>query len=627
VRRELRFGAASLRRRPLLGLLGWSLPEALPAAASGLAVARAVDTGFLAGRPVVGLAWLGALVLASGIGAAGARQVFRRLGDIVEPFRDDLVRRVVAGALRNGVAGRPDAGALARLTRQIEIVRDTYAGLIVVLRGFAVTVTGVVAGLLSIAPVVVLLVLPPFLIGLAAFVATLGFAATRQRAAVLADERLAASATTVLAGTRDLVARGAERHGADLAAGPIREQAAAERALARVAALRTLCFAVGGWVPLLVVLFAGPWLAGRGLTAGAIMGGLTYVLFGLQPALQSLIVGLGGSGLRFVVTLGRILDASPPAAPVPGLAADSAAGPGSASAGPGSGVAGSPGSSAGPGSGLAGGPALGFAGIPASRSVTGSEAGRDAAGSGVRPDLVARGVTFAYGPHAEPVLRDLDLDVPAGDHLAIVGPSGIGKSTLAALLCGLRAPDTGRVVIGTTPVAALPAPELARLRVLIPQEAYVFAGTVLDNLTYLHPCATAAQIERAVAVVGIEPLVARLGGLAAELAPAELSAGERQLIALARAYLSPAPIAVLDEATCHLDPVAERRVEEAFAARSGTLVVIAHRISSALRADRVLVLDGVSATAGDHRTLLSISPLYRDLLGHWQPDQPRQRLA
>lgn len=601
MRRELCFAAASLRRRPLLGLLAWSVPEALPAAASGLAITHAVDAGFLAGRPLVGLAWLGALLSASVVGAAGSRQVYRRLGDMVEPFRDELVRRVVAGALRHGVAGRPDGGALARLTRQVEIVRDTYAGLIVVLRGFAVTVIGVVAGLLSIAPVVVLLVMPPFLIGLAAFVATLGFAAARQRAAVLADERLAASASAVLAGIRDLAARGAERHSADLVAGPIREQALAERALARVAALRTLCFAIGGWVPLLVVLLAGPWLAGRGLTAGAIMGGLTYVLFGLQPALQNLIVGLGGSGLRFVVTLGRILDAETdgPAAladagePV-GRRTERAAEPAE------------PVKPAGPVKPTGSGLTL----VPCSAAESGS--------SGC-PDLVVRGVTFAYGPHAEPVLRDLNLDVPVGDHLAVVGPSGIGKSTLAALLCGLRAPDTGRILLGTTPVTALPAPELARRRVLIPQEAYVFGGTVLENLTYLHPSATATAVEQAIAMIGAEPLVARLGGLAAELAPAQLSAGERQLIALTRAYLSPAPIAVLDEATCHLDPVSERGVEESFAARGGTLIVIAHRISSALRAERVLVLDGASATVGDHRTLLSTSPLYRELLGHWQP--------
>jgi ATP-binding cassette subfamily C protein len=294
------------------------------------------------------------------------------------------------------------------------------------------------------------------------------------------------------------------------------------------------------------------------------MGGLTYVLFGLQPALRTLMSGLGGSGLRYVVTLGRILDTStPPAAPAPG-----------------------------------GGAPVGY-------------------------ELVCRDMTFRYGPHAEPVLRDLRLSVPEGDHLAVVGPSGVGKSTLAGLLCGLLRPDSGTVCFGGVPVAELPPGALAAVRVLIPQEAYVFAGTVRDNLTYLRPAATDGQLDAAVAALGAAELVARLGGYPADLVPGSLSAGERQLLALIRAYLSPAPVVVLDEATCHLDPVAERRAEEAFAGRGGTLVVIAHRVSSALRARRVLVLDGAGAAVGGHAGLLASSPLYRELLGHWVfPEAP-----
>lgn len=314
MKRELRFGITALRRRPLAALAVWSIPEALPATISGLAIAHAVDGGFLVGRPLVGLAWLGGMMLAACVGAVGSRKVFGYLGDLVEPFRDDLVRRVVGASLRSSVAGHPDSGALARLTRQVEMVRDTYGGLIMVIRGFVATIIGVVVGLLSIAPVIVLLILPPLLLGIGAFLATLGMSAARQREAILADERLANTARSVLAGTRDVVASGAEEHAAVMVAGPIAEQAAAERSLATVAALRTLCFAVGGWLPLLIVLFAGPWLVGQGLTTGAIMGGLTYVLFGLQPALQTFVSGVGNSGLRFVVTLGRILDstASPP---------------------------------------------------------------------------------------------------------------------------------------------------------------------------------------------------------------------------------------------------------------------------------------------------------------------------
>jgi ATP-binding cassette subfamily C protein len=558
MRRELRFGVASLRRRPLLALAAWSVPEALPTAVYGVVIANAVDDGFLAGRPGVGLAWLAGLVAAAGVGGIGSRQMFRRLGDLVEPFRDDLVRRVVGGALRNGVAGRPDDGAVARLTRQVEIVRDTYAGLIVVLRSFVVTVVAVVLGLLSIAPIMVALVLPPFLLGFAASLATLGMAAARVRASVDADERTATAAGTVVAGTRDVVARGAEEHAATLVAGPIAEHAAAELALARVAALRALCFALGGWVPLVVLLAAGPWLVGRGLTAGVIMGGLTYVLVGLQPALDTLMGALGDSGLRFVVTLGRILDATTTAAVPPSSTAEPA----------------------------------GY-------------------------DLALRGVTFAYGPHAEPVVRDLDLAVPEGDRLAVVGPSGIGKSTLAGLVCGLLRPDTGEVRLGGAQAAELATERLATTRVLIPQEAYVFEGTVLDNITYLAPGVTGARIDHALQAIGAETLVDRLGGLAAHIHPEQLSAGERQLLALLRAYLSPAPLAVLDEATCHLDPVSERRAEDAFAERGGTLIVIAHRVSSALHARRVLVLDGTSAVVGDHDSVLDLSPLYRELLGHW----------
>ncbi|HEY2763896.1 MAG TPA: ABC transporter ATP-binding protein, partial [Pseudonocardiaceae bacterium] len=216
-------------------------------------------------------------------------------------------------------------------------------------------------------------------------------------------------------------------------------------------------------------------------------------------------------------------------------------------------------------------------------------------------DLILRDVTFAYGPHSDPVLRSLNLTVPAGDHLAVVGPSGIGKSTLAGLISGLLRPDSGTVEIDGEAVADLPTARLARMRTLIPQEAYVFASTLWDNLTYLCSNATIRQVDYAVATLGAEPLIAKLGGVEAELAPSELSAGERQLIALVRAYLSAAPLVVLDEATCHVDPTTERRAEDAFADRHGTLIVIAHRISSALRARRILVLDGISATVGDHR--------------------------
>jgi ATP-binding cassette subfamily C protein len=326
--------------------------------------------------------------------------------------------------------------------------------------------------------------------------------------------------------------------------------------------LRKLCFAIGGWLPLVILLAAAPWLLGRGVSTGTLLGGMTYVLLGLQPALNTVMSALGDSGLRYVVTLGRILDTSD---------------------------------------------------VPEYR-----QGGRLPSGHEVR----LRQVSFAYGPHAEPVLRNLDLVVPEGDHLAVVGPSGIGKSTLAGLICGLLQPTEGEISLGGVQPAVLSANELADTRVVIPQEAYVFTGTVRENLTYLNQDATAAELDQAIEVVGASPLVRRVGGPAAMIRPSQLSAGERQLLALARAYLSPAPLAVLDEATCYLDPEAERVAEEAFAARPGSLIVIAHRVSSALRARRILVLDGSHAMLGSHRTLLTESALYAELVGHWALPAP-----
>jgi ATP-binding cassette subfamily C protein len=199
----------------------------------------------------------------------------------------------------------------------------------------------------------------------------------------------------------------------------------------------------------------------------------------------------------------------------------------------------------------------------------------------------------------------------------MVGPSGAGKSTLAGLLAATHVPDQGEVRLGGVPVVDLDPQTLASHRVLIPQEAYVFAGTLGENLRYLHPSATRAELDAVVADLALREMVRRLGGYDTVIDPGALSAGERQLIALARAHLTPAPVLILDEATCHLDPVAVERVLAS--RRGGTLIVVAHRINSALRAQRIVLMDGAHLVTGTHRELLATAPLYRELvLGHEQ---------
>ncbi|KAB1941494.1 ABC transporter ATP-binding protein [Micromonospora sp. ALFpr18c] len=563
--------AVRAHRRELTRLCGWSLVESLPALLSGYLIARAVDQGFLAGRPVTGLTWLGALAVAVLLGATATGRTYRSLGAVVEPFRDDLATRVVRNALHDATrtGGHPDSATVTRLTHQVEIVRDTFAGLLMVTRGFVFSAGAALIGLLALAPTVAALAATPMLVGLAIFLAALPAMVAHQRAYVRAGEHLGQSAATALTGHRDVLACGAQARVTADVQRRVSAQAATERTLARMAAIRSLSLGIGGWLPLVALLAATPWLVDRGLTAGAVLGALIYVSTGLQPALHTLVQGIGGGGLRYVVTLENILRTNPHT---------TAAHP----------------------------PA------PAARTPTHR--------SSAAPAIEARRLTFRYGPRSRPVLEDFSLTLADGEHLAVVGPSGAGKSTLAALIAGLTPPQAGTVHLAGEPVADTTPAALARMRVLVPQEAYIFTGRLADNLRYLRPDADDHTLDTALDALGARPLATRLGGLAAPITPTLLSSGERQLIAAVRAWLAPAPLVILDEATCHLDPALEATVEHAFAHRPGSLIVIAHRISSAIRAQRLLVLDGDEPATGTHEQLLSRSATYRQLVGCW--DEP-----
>ncbi|MFI0236440.1 ATP-binding cassette domain-containing protein [Streptomyces sp. NPDC016845] len=561
-RRGLRF--LRERRSTVVRLALWSVLETGQTFLLGLALARALDDGFLAGSQETGLLWLGVAVLGVAAGAVGTAKVYGAVAGLVEPLRDLLVRRVVERGVRGG-----DGAAVSRLTQQVEIARDTFAGLIMVSRSFVFTAAGALIGLFSLSPVLLLVVAPPLVAGVALFLGTLRPLARGQETYLIADENVSARLAVVCAGLRDVTAAGAEGPTARGAGTLIDHEYRAARTLAWWAVPRVLALGIGAQLPLLLLLVTAPWTLDRGVTPGALVGALAYVGQSLAPALQSLVHGLGAGGSRLAVVLRRLTTETQQQSVAIGELTCSAGDPSA-------------------------------------------------------PALRASALTFAYGPGAAPVVDRLDLTVPRGGHLAVVGPSGIGKSTLAGLAAGLLVPETGEVRVCGLPARS---PQAAADRVLIPQEAYVFGGTLRDNLGYLRPDPVPDdELTAAATAVGLDALLGRLGGLDAPLDPAALSAGERQLIALTRAYLSPAPLALLDEATCHLDPAAEERAERAFAARpGGTLVVVAHRISSAHRADRILVMDGPRTVSGDHEELLLRSQLYRDLAGAWGlPEQASQ---
>ncbi|MFZ4151568.1 ATP-binding cassette domain-containing protein [Streptomyces pseudogriseolus] len=630
VRRLVPHARRFLARRSgvLVRLALWSLAETGQAFLVGYGVARAVDQGFLAGDTRQGLLWLTVALVAVLLGAPVIRGVFAELAGLTEPLRDGLVRHAVDRSLGSAAAGGPggtDRAAVSRLTNQVEIARDSFAGLVLTLRSFVFTAAGALLGLLSLHPSLLVVVLPPLSLGLGLFLVTLRPMAGAQRRALAADEALGDHAARSRAALRDLTACGtgpaAARRGAEL----IEDAAAAARVLAGWAAVRTAALGVAGHLPVLALLLAVPWLRGRGVTAGALLGAFTYLVQSLLPALHTLMTALGAAGSRLLVVLDRIIG---PERPERTRAAEPerAGGPGSVRAPAATRTEPALAAAPRPAPGAGGGAVT----ARATAAIPGP--GDDAPDLGGRPAdrartaaVELRSVTLSYGVRAEPVLDSLDLCVAPGEHLAVVGPSGIGKSTLTRLVAGTLAPSGGEVRVDGREVTGRPPAELAALRVLVPQEAYVFSGTLSDNLTYLRPGASRADLDAAVDALGLWPLVERLGGLDAPVRAAELSHGERQLVALTRAWVSPAPLLLLDEATCHLDPAAEARAEEALARRPGTLLVVAHRLSSAVRADRVLVLDGTDAVCGTHDEVLDRSPLYRDLTGHWQGGPARRR--
>jgi ATP-binding cassette subfamily B protein len=236
--------------------------------------------------------------------------------------------------------------------------------------------------------------------------------------------------------------------------------------------------------------------------------------------------------------------------------------------------------------------------------------------------VALEGVSFAYDP-AKPVLHDVDLHIAEGETMALVGPTGAGKSTIAKLVTRFYDPTDGRVTIDGHDLRDVTIGSLRRQLGVVPQEPFLFAGTMRDNIAFARPDASDDDVMEAVRRVGLTELIDRLPeGVDTPVHErgVSMSSGERQLVALARAFLAAPRVLVLDEATSNLDLKSETKVEAGLDAvlEGRTAIIVAHRLSTAMRADRIAVVDdGAILELGTHDELVARGGRYAEMFAAW----------
>jgi ATP-binding cassette subfamily B protein len=242
-------------------------------------------------------------------------------------------------------------------------------------------------------------------------------------------------------------------------------------------------------------------------------------------------------------------------------------------------------------------------------------------------ELVVSGIDFTYSGAENCALQNVSISVGVGEKLALVGPTGAGKSTLAKLMARLYDPQVGSVSYGGIDLKMATMSSLRERIVVVPQEGFLFNGTIRDNLRIARSSATDEEIDAAIAAIGATEHFATLpDGLDTEVRErgSRLSAGERQLVALARAALVDPAVLVLDEATSNLDPGTEAEVEHALERLMAgrTVIVVAHRLSTVQRADHIAVIaDAQVAEYGTHTELIAKGGRYSALATAWQKSQ------
>ncbi|MEE6176813.1 ABC transporter ATP-binding protein [Mycobacterium sp. 050134] len=483
---------------------------------------------------------------------------------IVLDARKSLVHRLVRASVPTLVS-RPTGELVARVTSDSVLLREAASASVVALINGTVAMVGtlVLMGVLDPA----LLVTTVTAIALAAMPFMLlmpGIAAEEQT-----TQSHLARAGGILEGTlraiRSVKASRAEDRQADRVIGAANEACHhAIRAVRRKAIAETIAWA-GVDLAIIVVIAVGAWRVSAGaMTLSSLIAFLLYA-FGLMDPVTELSVNVSTlqSG---IAAAGRMLEVQ----------------------------------------------ALDTEADSTSRPLEGGMGRVDA------PPLIEfRCVTADYGGHRD-IVRGLDLVIPRTGQLAIVGPSGAGKTTVLSLVMRFLEPREGEVLLLGEPYSRYTHAEIRQRIALVEQEVPVIPGTIRDNLTLTYEDASESELQTALTKVQlVEDIAALEHGLDTDLTSSALSVGQRQRIALARAIIRPSEILLLDEATAHVDGLTEAAIQSCVRerARKQMVITVAHRLSTVIDADTIVVMDnGRIRSQGKHPDLLSTDDLYRDLV-------------
>ncbi|WP_203781759.1 ABC transporter ATP-binding protein [Paractinoplanes rishiriensis] len=544
----------------LLGLILGLMANAANLAAP-LATKRIIDTlgtgGALAG-PITLL-----LVLVV-IGAAIGLWQWVLLGTLAEQVvldaRLSIVRRYLAARLGE-ITRRPTGELVTRVTSDTGLLHAASSSIVGLINaGVALVATLVLMGVLdlvllgcTLAAVVIIAVI------MAVLLPTIGEA---QRKAQESVGQLGADLEGTLRAVRTVKASRAEtRQGARIEAGATQAAAFNVRAARRTASVWTVSWA-GIQFAIIVILGIGAWRADAGLLAVSSL--IAFLLYAFQ------LMGPITELTQNVTALQSGIAAAARIREVEAMRVEPTAG---------------------------------------------SSAGRADTSA---PVLELRGVTLRYDETAAPAVRDVDLVIPRRGHLALVGPSGAGKTSLFSLLLRFLEPQSGTLLLDGQPYPDLSPAEIRARLAYVEQETPVVPGTIRDNLLFRYPEGTEAELWTALHAVRLDGKVRSLpDGLDTALTGAEISGGERQRIALARAILRTPDVLLLDEATAQVDGLTEAALQECIrrCATTGAVVTIAHRLSTVVDADHIVVLEAGSIRAqGTHASLLASDSLYRSLV-------------